>query len=86
MSLFQDKILKNYSQDEGKVALRWAEYQNFKNKIDFVKDVKEEKYQDAFLVDIFEKCLGYTLDSSNPNDFNLERERKMKLIVKKLTV
>jgi len=36
----------------------------------------EEKYQDGFLKDIFENCLGYTLDSTNPNDFNLEREKK----------
>lgn len=76
MSLFQKSVLKNASQDEAKVALRWAEYQKYLSKIDFIKTVKEEKYQDGFLKDIFENCLGYTLDSTNPNDFNLEREKK----------
>jgi type I restriction-modification system DNA methylase subunit len=74
--MFQNSVLKSFSQDEGKVALRWAEYQKYLAKIDFVKQVKEEKYQDGFLQDVFEKCLGYTLDSTNPDDFNLEREKK----------
>ena len=76
MSIFQTSVLKNVSQDESLVALRWAEYQKYLAKIDFIKNVKEEKYQDGFLKDIFENCLGYTLDSTNPNDFNLEREKK----------
>ena len=76
MSIFQKSVLKNTSQDESKVALRWAEYQKYLDKLDFIKTVKEEKYQDGFLKDIFENCLGYTLDSTNPNDFNLEREKK----------
>ncbi|NPA60232.1 MAG: type I restriction enzyme HsdR N-terminal domain-containing protein, partial [Epsilonproteobacteria bacterium] len=76
MSIFQKSVLKNVSQDESIVALRWAEYQKYLEKLDFIKTVKEEKYQDGFLKDIFENCLGYTLDSTNPNDFNLEREKK----------
>ena len=44
--------------------------------MDFIKTVKEEKYQDGFLHDIFEECLGYTLDNTNPQNFNLEREKK----------
>jgi len=76
VSIFQKSVLKNASQDESKVALRWAEYQKYLEKIDFVKTVKEEKYQDGFLKDIFENCLGYTLDSTTPNDFNLQRETK----------
>ena len=28
------------------------------------------------MVDIFENCLGYTLDMTNPKSFNLEREKK----------
>jgi hypothetical protein len=76
MFIFQKSVLKNASQDESKVALRWAEYQKYLEKLDFIKTVKEEKYQDGFLKDIFENCLGYTLDSTNPNDFNLEREKK----------
>ncbi len=74
--MFQKSVLNNVSQDESKIALRWAEYQKYLSKIDFIKTVKEEKYQDGFLKDIFENCLGYTLDSTNPDDFNLEREKK----------
>ena len=76
MSIFQKSVLKNVSQNESVVALRWAEYQKYLDKIDYIKTVKEEKYQDGFLKDIFENCLGYTLDSTNPSDFNLEREKK----------
>jgi len=76
MSMFQTSVLKNIHQDESIVALRWAEYQKYVSKIEFIRTVKEEKYQDGFLKDIFENCLGYTLDSTNPNDFNLEREKK----------
>ncbi len=76
MPIFQPSILKNFPQNESKIAQRWASYQEYVAKIDFVKSVKEEKYQDGFLKDIFENCLGYTLDSSNPQNFNLEREKK----------
>lgn len=76
MALFQKSVLTTFVQDESKVALRWAAYQKFLAKIDFIKTVKEEKYQDGFLKDIFEACLGYTLDSTNPSNFNLEREKK----------
>ena len=74
--MFQKSVLNSISQDESKVALRWAEYQKYLSKIDFIKSVKEEKYQDGFLKDVFEECLGYTLDSTNPTNFNLEREKK----------
>jgi len=76
MSMFQNSVLKSFSQDEALVAVRFAEYQKYKEKIDFIKGVKEEKYQEGFLKDIFENCLGYTLDSTNPSNFNLEREKK----------
>jgi len=74
--MFQKSVLKNFTQDESLVATRWAEYQKYLTKIDYVKKVKEEKYQDGFLKDIFENCLGYTLDSTDPANFNLEREKK----------
>ena len=83
MEIFQKSVLKNATQDESKVALRWAEFQKFKEKINFIKTVKEEKYQDGFLKDIFENCLGYTLDSTNPTSFNLEREKKNETDAKK---
>ena len=74
--MFQKSVLKNFTQDESLVATRWAEYQKYLTKIDYVKKVKEEKYQDGFLKDIFENSLGYTLDSTDPSNFNLEREKK----------
>ena len=76
MPMFQKSVLKSVQQDESLIALRWAEYQNYLSKIDFIKTVKEEKYQDGFLKDVFENCLGYTLDTTNPTSFNLEREKK----------
>ncbi len=75
-SIFQPSILKNFPQNETIIASRWLKYQEYLAKIDFVKSVKEEKYQDGFLKDIFENCLGYTLDRTNPQNFNLEREKK----------
>ncbi|HKM18968.1 MAG TPA: N-6 DNA methylase, partial [Aliarcobacter sp.] len=69
-------IINSAKQDEAKVALRWASFQKFLAKVEYIKTVKEEKYQDGFLVDIFENCLGYTLDMTNPKSFNLEREKK----------
>jgi type I restriction-modification system DNA methylase subunit len=76
LPIFQPSVLKNFPQNESKIAQRWASYQEYVAKIEFIKSVKEEKYQDGFLKDIFESCLGYTLDSSNPKSFNLEREKK----------
>ena len=60
MSMFQKSIINSVKQDEAKVALRWASFQKFLEKVEYIKTVKEEKYQDGFLVDIFENCLGYT--------------------------
>ena len=74
--MFQKSVLNSIKQDESLVALRWAEYQKFLTKVDYIKTVKEEKYQDGFLKDIFENCLGYTLDMTDPSNFNLEREKK----------
>jgi type I restriction-modification system DNA methylase subunit len=74
--MFQKSVLKSIRQDEKLIADRWASYQNYLEKINFVKKVKEEKYQEGFLKDIFENCLGYTLDSTDPKSFNLEREKK----------
>ncbi|MGW8169486.1 MAG: Eco57I restriction-modification methylase domain-containing protein [Sulfurovaceae bacterium] len=76
MALFSSSLIRDYAVDEALVATRWVSFQKFLSKIDFVHDVKEEKYQDGFLKDIFESCLGYTLDSTDPSSFNLEREKK----------
>lgn len=83
MSMFQKSIINSVKQDETKVALRWASFQKFLEKVEYIKTVKEEKYQDGFLVDIFENCLGYTLDMTNPKSFNLEREKKNETDAKK---
>lgn len=76
LALFQKSVLNTFSQDESKVALRWAEYQKFLAKVDGIKGFKEEEYQDGFFKDVFENCLGYTLKTTNPSNFNLEREKK----------
>ncbi|MBD3842768.1 MAG: type I restriction enzyme HsdR N-terminal domain-containing protein [Campylobacterales bacterium] len=76
MPIFQQSILKNYTQDENLIAPRWAAYQNFLAKKEAIKDFKEEEYQEGFLKDIFEACLGYTLKTANPQNYNLERETK----------
>lgn len=76
MSLFQKSILNSIKQDESLIATRWAAFQNFKSKIEAIRGFKEEVYQDGFFKDIFESCLGYTLKTTNPSDYNLEREKK----------
>ncbi|WP_418185594.1 Eco57I restriction-modification methylase domain-containing protein [Aliarcobacter vitoriensis] len=74
--MFQKSVIDSFKQDESLVATRWAAFQNYKAKIEAIKDFKEEEYQDGFLKDIFESCLGYTLKTTNPSSFNLEREKK----------
>jgi hypothetical protein len=68
LAIFTASILKSTTQDESKIAPRWAAYQNFLAKTEFIKTVKEEKYQDGFLHDIFEECLGYILKTINPTN------------------
>ena len=77
-TLFTQKLLKEEvkSQDEGLVSKRWAKFQEFKSKIEAIKNFKEEIYQDGFLVDIFQNSLGYSLETVNPLNFNLSREKK----------
>jgi type I restriction-modification system DNA methylase subunit len=76
LSLFQKSVLNSIKQDESLVALRWAAFQNYIAKIDAIRGFKEEVYQDGFFKDIFESCLGYTLKTTNPSGYNLEREKK----------
>ncbi|MFW5990222.1 MAG: Eco57I restriction-modification methylase domain-containing protein, partial [Campylobacterales bacterium] len=76
MALYQPKLLKEQKQDEALVAKRWALYHDYKAKSSKIKEWKEEEYQDGFLRDVFENCLGYTLKTSNPESYNLEREKK----------
>ncbi|MDP3466250.1 MAG: hypothetical protein Q8R86_10825, partial [Sulfuricurvum sp.] len=59
LAIFQKSVINSIKQDESLVALRWAQFQNYISKIDFIKTVKEEKYQDSFLKYFFEKCSTY---------------------------
>ncbi|MDO9207224.1 MAG: N-6 DNA methylase [Sulfuricurvum sp.] len=76
MAIFQKSVINSIKQDESLVASRWNDFQNYIAKIDAIRGFKEEVYQDGFFKDIFESCLGYTLKTTNPNDYNLEREKK----------
>ncbi len=78
MSIFQKSVVKKHLKGLNSVSLNTA-YDKFKEifklkKIEQIKKLKEEEYQDGFLRDLFVEVLGYTL---KPNDdFNLVREFK----------
>jgi hypothetical protein len=78
MSIFQKSVIKKHLATIDKNIIDTA-FNNFKqnyndNKIQKIKLLKEEEYQDGFLRDIFVNVFGYTL---KPDDnFNLEREFK----------
>ncbi|WP_107811898.1 Eco57I restriction-modification methylase domain-containing protein [Campylobacter concisus] len=76
MPIFNPKFLLTQDQDEEKLKKRYANLQMYQEKASDIKNFKEEKFQTQFLKDIFEDCLGYTLDTTNPTNFNLEREKK----------
>lgn len=76
MPIFNSKFLLTQDQDEEKLKKRYANLQMYQAKASDIKSFKEEKFQTQFLKDIFENCLGYTLDTTNPTNFNLEREKK----------
>ena len=76
MPIFNTKFLLTQEQDEEKLKKRYINLQIYQAKASDIKSFKEEKFQTQFLKDIFENCLGYTLDTTNPTNFNLEREKK----------
>ena len=76
MPIFNTKFLLTQEQDEEKRKKRYINLQIYQAKASEIKNFKEEKFQTQFLKDIFENCLGYTLDTTNPTNFNLEREKK----------
>ncbi|WP_149707021.1 Eco57I restriction-modification methylase domain-containing protein [Campylobacter concisus] len=76
MSIFNTKFLLAQEQDEEKLKRRYSNLQIYQAKASDIKNFKEEKFQTQFLKDIFENCLGYTLDTTDPTNFNLEREKK----------
>ncbi|MDU7071156.1 type IIL restriction-modification enzyme MmeI, partial [Campylobacter ureolyticus] len=83
--MFQEKIIENSIKnlDENKLLKAYEEFKKFQDKKDAIKTFKEEVYQDGFLKDVFENALGYTLDTTNPLNFNLKREMKNETDAKK---
>ncbi|HDZ85230.1 MAG TPA: restriction endonuclease subunit M [Candidatus Moranbacteria bacterium] len=78
MTIFQKSVIKRHLDNLDKERVEKA-YQKFREnyspaKIEEIKKLKEEEYQDGFLRDIFVDVFGYTL---KPDDnFNLAREFK----------
>ncbi|NOZ46409.1 MAG: restriction endonuclease subunit M, partial [Chlorobi bacterium] len=78
MEIFQKSVINKHLINLDKEQVEKA-YQKFKEnynpaKIEKIKQLKEEEYQDGFLRDIFVDVLGYTL---KPDDnYNLAREFK----------
>ena len=64
MSIFQKSVLKNYLTgiDRNQLEKNYQIFQkNYSDKkIEKIKKLKEEEYQDGFLRDIFVDALGYT--------------------------
>lgn len=83
--MFQEKIVESSIKnlDENKLLKAYNEFKKFQDKKDAIKTFKEEVYQDGFLKDVFENALGYTLDTTNPLNFNLKREMKNETDAKK---
>lgn len=79
MALFQKTIIRKYQNqlDQGKVTEAWNKFQaHFHNASiqENIRNSKEEQYQAGFLVDLFVKVLGYTI---NPSEgYNLSTEYK----------
>ena len=78
MSIFQKSVINKHLKSLDKNQVEEA-YKKFRNnyspaKIEKIKQLKEEEYQDGFLRDLFVDVLGYTL---KPDDhYNLVREFK----------
>lgn len=83
--MFKQKIIDKFIQNlnENELLRAYDEFLKFAQKKDAIKTFKEEVYQDGFLKDIFENCLNYTLDTTNPANFNLKREMKNETDAKK---
>jgi len=77
--LFQQKVLSEFiqKQDEKLIENRWQKFKNFLAKKEKIASWIETDYQDGFLEDIFENCLGYISKTRSTNDsYTLEREKK----------
>lgn len=78
MTIFQKSVIKRHLDNLDKEQVKNA-YQKFRenyssSKIEEIKKLKEEEYQDGFLRDIFVDVFGYTLKPDY--NFNLAREFK----------
>ena len=78
MQIFQKSVIQKYLKSLDNEKLEKA-YSKFKEnyslaKIEKIKKLKEEEYQDGFLRDLFVDVLGYILKPDE--DFNLAREFK----------
>lgn len=78
MPIFQKSVIKKHLENLDSIRVEQA-YQTFLRnysaaKIEEIKTLKEEEYQDGFLRDLFVDVLGYTL---KPNEnYDLHREFK----------
>lgn len=88
MPIFQKSViqkhLKNLDQEKIEKAFQTFRLNYNAAKIEQIKTLKEEEYQDGFLREIFVDVLGYTL---RPNEnYNLQREFKNQTDGKKVSV
>jgi hypothetical protein len=81
--VFQIKILERYlqQQDQSLLQQRYESFKDYQQNESEIRRLKEEKYQDGFLRDIFVSCLGYSLQPSE--HYNLLREEKNETDAKK---
>jgi hypothetical protein len=78
MAIFQKSVIKKHLNNLDKEQVEKA-FQKFRDnyspaKIEKIKQLKEEEYQDGFLRDLFVDVFGYTLKPDE--DYNLAREFK----------
>jgi hypothetical protein len=87
MQIFQKSVikkhLKNLDQDKVEMAFQIFKQNYNPAKIEQIKTLKEEEYQDGFLREIFVDVLGYTL---RPNENYDLQSLKTKQTEKRRTV
>ena len=86
VSIFQKSVINKYLKNLDKAKLDKA-FGNYKDtftaeKIEIIKSVKEEEYQDGFLRDLFVNVLGYKLNIDS-KEHDLVREKKNQTDAKK---
>ncbi len=81
--MFKQKIIERHTKniDEAKLKTAYENMRAYQAKVQEIKNLKEEQYQDGFLRDVFVDCLGYTMQPDC--DYNLSRERKNEIDSKK---